>query len=331
MNLKKVVDELTLNYGLKYHVYDKDGDFQLPFSVRLEIKFQGIDYFSWGVDKNQDLAFFKALMELFERITVLNFSSLYYKKNIWSFERAVNEIATYYNISSSLLHPMNTNGCGIHFSTSKAKKSALMELIERHTILSALLLNVSPQKTSFDLRDYKVPDGYRLEFYFWKVQERFVSLAVAHHPKGGFYFSHACAELLQLSLMKSFEEISPNLIFGTNEERNKAFDSKIVADDLMSFNHYWRFSGDKRILDLFSPPQNYDYQMEWDKIPKIKSVYYASILIPNKLPINHSSLKCFRAISPEAQQLFFDNWSNCYINENVFKHYTLPEYPHIIA
>ncbi len=327
MNIQDLVKALNQSFGLNYHVYNKSIEYSLPLSVRLELVDRDRTYRSWGVSENADLAFFKALMEIIERVCIHDNTPIFFKENgLFKQRMLITSIAKNKGLDIGQLCPPTSNGCSISTSLKHAKSGALKELIERHVIISSMLLGVSPMEVDFPISPYKLPNGYKLRFFYWKFESYYVSVCVSIEPSGGFYFGFGCTENLKSSLYRSFEELVPGLIFSMDDSHLKKFGSNIIKDDIQSISRYWRFSGDRRILDFFSAGTG-----DFSLIKPFKTIHYGSFSIPKYLPKQTNDLFCVRAVSPEAQQLFFDNWDHRYINPNVYSGNKLPLFPHPIA
>lgn len=325
MNLESLLTNLKLKHGLSYYIYN-DGQFQeLPKAIKLEILFNGRNYTSWGVDDSIDLAFFKGIMELLERVSLINSNSLFYKKNFWTNSLSVSDISKKYRIPSALLVPDNSNGVGMGLNSQKSKLSAKLELIERHTILTAILFGISPKK--YDAPEIKVPLDHNVSFFYWKMDKYFTAVAVAALSGGGYLFGYACSTSINKAAVKAWNELVPNIIHTLNNSDENYEINSITKNDIGSFNLYWKFSGDQRVLKFLNSTSSKSF----DSIPVIKNFYYSEILIPEEFDSIQFPLRCFRAISPEAQQLFFDNWDNCYLNPNLNFSGPLPNFPHFIA
>lgn len=317
---------LASDYGLRYYLYNEEKYPDFPLSVRLEIEFEGYKYESWGVSSDHDLAFFKAYMELVERVCLSKSCPIYYKKKWYNSETSIQNISEKHNLKLSLLYPDNSNGMAISTSRNLAKKSAVKELIERHVILSAIYLNISPAKIH-------VPDNFlpkiskhELRFYYWEYPGYYVVVCCVLLSNGGLLFTHACEKTINSAIKKSFEEVSPNIIYFDNNSDQKIKISNVEFNDITSFNHYWKFSGDKRALDFLNSNSSTN-----DKIPELKNVYFAEIQIPYIFHKTGFKTYCYRAISPEAQQLFFDNWDYDYVNPLIRNEGKLPSFPHFIS
>lgn len=331
MNFQPFLLSLSDDPSFKYYVYDKHKTFDLPVSVKLEFKTEISHLKSWGVSDNKDLAFFKAFVELVERAAIHNSCGILYKKNsLFSSYRDLNSISKEFKIPISNLYPDNSNGTGCGTSLSMAQRSALNELIERHTVLSCLILNIPPLQAQFDLSRYSYPAQFKLRFFYWKHNGKFVSICEAKEVGLGAIYAHACESSLKKSFKKSFEELVPNMIFADTYKEAKSPGSEIIPNEIASFANYWRFSGDFRMSEFLESNFEGDTS-KWKDIPVLKDVFFSNLSLPKPFDNLKGILHCVRAISPQAQQLFFDNWKDSYVNPIIFRNYNLPRFPHLIA
>lgn len=267
----------------------------------------------------------EGVMELVERSAVRNTCPLYFKKDsLFSQEKSFGEISSFYKIPESLLISDSSNGCGIGTNSKMAKRSAVNELIERHTILKCLMDELAPQETSYNIQPYRLPPKFNIKFYFWTFGKSYISIAMMIHPVKGFYFGTACAHTLKESLHKAFLELVPSFIYSYSIETEKE-DFQIVKNDVSSFGRYWRFSGDERLVNFFQSKKNHN-----KKIEPLKEIFVGKLNIPEDINHSFGGLHSYRAISPNAQQLFFDNWSDCYINKRAIHLVAFPDFPHFI-
>ena len=314
--------ESAFDKNLYFFQYDRDNNNQ-PFSVHLKLRYdEHRTYDAWGNGLTKDEAYGKALMELIERYTFASITPLNYKKLFGiNFKKTeLKDISTKHNIPLPCLHPTNTNGVAIHTSKKQALNSALMELIERHTILYSLVKKISPHGK----QTKKLSNNQVCQFYYWSSpMNTFVVVGVIQR-ENGWYFSSGCDFNLDAAIHKSILEINSFLCL--KEEASNIKDYRIKVNDIDSFNRYHRYSGDRRIIDFLEEESK-------EVIPKLdkKAFYYCDIPQPaifKGLP----KFYCVRVINPFVQQLFFDNWNHSYLNPLIFDQDTLlPEYPHIIA
>jgi len=313
--------ENAIKDGLKYFVYERNNESELPYSVHFRfISKEGYSKDSWGAGFTLDEAFGKALMEMIERIYFSNYSPFYYQNESFFLKKSMSlfDISYKFMIPIEILHPGNTNGVAIHINKSKAKKNAKLELIERHTILYALgkaigpkfrkVLNVSSQKTA--------------EFFIYPSSCNTFTTIGALTENNGTFFSSGCDSSIEESILKAKLELNSFIYLKENNEKN----FKIIKDDIQSFNLYHKYSGDLSAVNfLRSTP--------FAPLPELKSEEFFYTFIPTPHLFNGlNDLSCVRVIHPDAQQLFFDNWKMNYINPRLFSSdESLPSFPHIIA
>lgn len=327
MNLNLLIQKLSENNNLNYHIYNNEDYEYLSHAIKLSVDINNKVFCSWGVSKSKDLAFFKGLMELIERVSISNSAGLFYRKNWVCSEISVQKMSEKYLIPIKFLIPDNSNGVGIGLTPKMAKTSAKLELIERHTILTALILNIPPEKCSVEPSKHIAPSGHEIFFYFWKMDKYFTVVALDKLPGGGYIFGHACSTDLKQAKDRAWDELIPNIIHVDKNKNEVHKISNVKVNDVSSFNLYWRFSGDKRIFNFLNSS---DRKLN-KKIPQLKNIYYSEILVPDQFKAIEFPLKCYRAISPEAQQLFFDNWDYSFINPKLGINGELPSFPHMIA
>lgn len=320
------IRHLTENHSLKYHYYN-DGLFSnLPHSVKVEMIFNETYYESWGVSSDFDLAFFKAFMELIERVSLDQIcSNEFSRAHFLSRKMPLAQLSQKFGLSPFVLFPNNSNGVAINLYSKKAMNAAFEELLERHVLLCALLLNVPPQRFESSDINFQV-EGHSTNFYFWKSQGYYIAIAVDSIRNGGFLFTHACSKNLESAIKKASEELTPNIIY-SEKVSDLDVDHSIRFNDIKSFRRYWKFSGDTRMKDFLDGKLG----RARNKIPELEDVFYASIPVPELFKKELPMLECFRAISPQAQQLFFDNWDISYVNPLYRDMINLPSFPHMIS
>lgn len=324
MNIRKTVEYLSKECQLKYFIYNEKSDYLLPFSVMIQITLDDQKYVSWGVGRDEDTAFYKAMMEIIERVSISRVCQLNFRKNILHPGCCLKEIESNYSIPIPLFHPSNSNGCGIGRNRRFAKKSAKYELIERHIILTALIKNIPPEEIDFFPANYRLPKNYKTRSFFWKCRDVYTSVIAMIHPAGGMYFGLASRDNLRECLTKAFEELTPNVIYSLTEKTPE--DIQITKDELTSFSRYWRFSNDDRLMSFFTQ-KNKTHNLTLE-LPR--DYFYTEYTIPDFA--KSLDLTCVRVISPQAQQLFFDNWDYKYINPLASSYgISLPEFPHFIS
>lgn len=315
------IKNMSKDGGVEYFVYDRGTSSSMPYSVHLRsTDCEELQRNSWGTGKTKDEAFGKALMEMIERMYFSVFSPFEFS-NVFGLlkrKKSLFDLSQYYDISLGHLHPANTNGIAIHLSKNKAIQSALLELIERHTILYAITMGIGP-----DSRVSKtIAPTKECRFYIWKSPLNTFTVVGAITDDVGSYYSSGCDYKLDIAIRKAEDELNSFLFL--NEE--KVNDSEIVKDDIQSFNRYHKFSGDKRAFEFLEKACA-------GSIPNLdkKDFFYSDIPMPTIFSGLHP-LPCVRVIHPNVQQLFFDNWDEKYLNPRIFRSgQSLPAFPHIIA
>jgi ribosomal protein S12 methylthiotransferase accessory factor YcaO len=307
--------------GLRYYIYERDDNKTLPYSVHFQFEDQvGNVRNSWGTGADKDEAFGKALMEMIERICFSNFSPFEYSNCFGLFKKSLSlqEISERFNLPLTLIHPSNTNGVAIHLTEKRAIHSAILELIERHTILYSFVRGIGPISKISNI----ISNSRESRFYIWRGPlKTFVVVGVLLDSKG-FYFSSGCDFDLEGAVRKAKYELNSFLFLQNDFCEN----FEIVKDDIQSFNRYHRFSGDDSAIKFFESTKNRD-------IPELNKKLFFKTTIPlPKIFEGLVPLPCVRVIHPDVQQLFFDKWSHQYLNPRLFeRHQKLPSFPHIIA
>lgn len=313
------LNSLSSNIGIEYHLYHREAD--EPFSVHLSFTDSfGVRRHSWGASFSKDEAFGKALMEMIERLYFNPVSPLWYRRlNFFSWKKtSLFELSKTFKIPIKNLHPSNTNGVAIHISKKKALESAIFELIERHSILSAILFDINPH---FSFGE-KSRAGKKIEFHGWRSPLNTYTVVGVVTDNQGCYFSSACASTKKNAQEKALLELSSFIHLPNENELNW----QIQRDDIQSFNKYHKFSGDFSALKFLRG-------RSFRELPTIDKSEFYYCEIPQPLQLDGlPKLPCVRVINPGIQQLFFDNWSEDYINPRIFKDkMKLPSFPHIIA
>jgi ribosomal protein S12 methylthiotransferase accessory factor YcaO len=308
--------------GLQYYLYERSENMPFSANICFESK-EGRVFNSWGNGDSLDEALGKALMELIERITFSFFSPFFYKPcSKFSFfqKKTLQKISHNFNIPLLHLHPSNTNGIAIHLNKNKAIESARLELIERHTILYALLFKISPHGTLIK----KIGDR-NCKFYFWQSSSNTHTVVGSVKIEGGDYFSSSCHPSLEEAIKKSSLELNSFLFL--NESKLATDDFQIIKDDIDSFNRYHRYSKD------FSAINFLEKQSNRINLPElVRDKFYFTELPQPHLFEGLFKFNCVRVIHPDAQQLFFDNWSYDNLNPRLITpDLELPTFPHIIA
>ncbi|HXH29537.1 MAG TPA: YcaO-like family protein [Bacteriovoracaceae bacterium] len=322
--LKDYFDKIkssSSNQEIEYHIYNREDNSRMPFSVHLKfLDCSGIERNSWGSGLDKDSAFGKALMEMIERLYFTGFSPFEYKKLFPVFRKTCSlfQIANDFDVAIKHFHPANTNGIAIHSSKKKALQSALLELIERHVILSGLVLDINP---NYKIETEVAKDKW-CTFYIWESPLKSYTVVGSYTDNSGTYFSSGCDFDKIEAIAKAEMELS-SFLFLTEKA---CTEFSIKKDDIQSFNRYHKYSGDHSAIRFLN-------NLSTKKIPELNKdlFYFTNIPLPQifqGLPI----LPAVRVIHPDVQQLFFDNWSKEYLNPRIFlKDQVLPSFPHIIA
>lgn len=307
--------------GLEYHAFERDSLNSMPFSIHFRFTDRaGVERNSWGSGNNQDEAFGKALLEMIERIYFSAYSPFEYKKMFGLFKNreTLENISKNFDIPIYNLHPSNTNGVALHLSKAKAEKSAMFELLERHTILYSFVKKIGPNK-----RIEKSIGNKKCVFYAWTQGPCKTSTVVGSYTDEiGSYFSSGCDSTFEKAFIKSEMELN-SFLFLKNET---AVDATVSKNNIQSINRYHKYSGDRSAISFFesTPP---------GKLPELnKSLFYTTRLPVPEIFKGLPPLVCVRVIHPDSQQLFFDVWKREYLNPRIYlDNQDLPDFPHIVA
>jgi len=260
-------------------------------------------------------------MEMIERIYFNNFSPFFYQNS--AFFKKINcsiyEIARKNQVPLNILHPANTNGIAIHTQKSSALIAAKLELIERHTILYSLAKGIGPKFK----KNIKVSSQKEAGFFIYPGPCKTYTAIGSLTENNGTYFSSGCDFSLEGALLKARLELNSFIYL---KENNCNESSKIVPNDIQSFNRYHRYSGDKSAINFFRVSN-------FKPLPELDEKKFFHTFLPSPVLFHGlDELFCARVIHPDTQQLFFDHWNFEYLNPRIFSvHDELPNFPHIIA
>ena len=331
MNLDSLIEDLKNHYNLSYFEFKVHDMESLPLSVRLDAYLGEIRVSSWGTAFDLDLAFTKAVMELVERLTLIQKKSdEFYKKYLfWEKFVDLEEVSKRTLCAKDYFIPSNSNGVAVHTVKKSAQTSAYCELVERHVILTGLIFKISPKQVFPKLHKLRLPTSYKIEYFYWKFQDCHVVVAALVLPNGGFYFGFGCRKKLIDACIKAFDELTPLIVYSFHDSRDAEIGFQITKDDIYSFSRYWRFSGDQRAYEFL---KSFTSEKRWQELPLLTDVLFADLPFPDNIKSSASELNCIRCVSPQAQQLFFENWDITHINPLLRDDLKeLPAFPHFIA
>ncbi len=324
MNYSSAIEILARKYNLNFYIYNEN-DSSLPLSVRLEMCIDTEVYESWGVSTDRDLAFFKAFMELVERVCLRFSCPLTFRRKRSLRKMELSNLSKHFKTQIGHIYPDNSNGMAVGTTPLMAKISAERELIERHTILTSILLEISPHKVKSN--DLNLPNitGHSIHFYYWECSDHFVVVALDRLPNQGYLITHSCSKSLKTAMQKAYEELVPNIIFYNKNKDLHRNDWQIIENDISSFSRYWKFSGDTRVYDFLEGKESLR------RVPDLRDIFLGNCLVPEIFNVLPFKIFCYRAISPQAQQLFFSEWTLDRINPAYRDSAKLPLFPHFIS
>lgn len=163
------------------------------FTIHVTALYEGHKYSAWGIDRNETLAFAKAVMELIERLH-LNITPCSWKnlKTNESIEHG--EIRLKFPIVDVFCE--TSSGVAAHLSKSCAINGSVAEIIERHVLTKVTLESISPKENSNDT-------------YLWQGPLNHHVCLMAHKlPSKGMIFSSSAHKNLSQLIKASKKEIS---------------------------------------------------------------------------------------------------------------------------
>jgi hypothetical protein len=282
--------DLAKEDGLRYFIYERHDSNPYSVHFQFEDKF-GVIRNSWGTGVSKDEAFGKALMEMIERLYFSGFSSFEFQKCFGFLKRKKNilDISETFQLQMKHLHPANTNGVAIHISEQKATESALLELIERHTILYSLVMEIGPHSKIVK----KMNLSKDARYYIWKGPFKTFVVVGALVESMGCFFSSGCDFELDHAIKKAEFELNSFLFL--KEKIPESYD--ISKDDIQSFNRYHRYSGDDSVIRFFE-------SAIFRPLPELEKKFFFKTIIPQpKIFDGLPKLPCVRVIHPDVQQL----------------------------
>ncbi|MDH5580917.1 MAG: YcaO-like family protein [Bdellovibrionales bacterium] len=306
-----------------------DEKYQLPNTFKLSWKYDCRVVDSWGSGLNRDEAAFKAFTELLERIYFYwGTEGLYKSQGLFSKEYSLTELTEKYEGAKNFISP-STSGMAIHTNKSKAKENALTELIERHTVLKALVKKVNPQKLEQPnfLSEYKLPTGLNISLYRWLGPFN-TSVVLCEVQKGNHrVYGLGSSPNLEEATKKAFLEVTGNIIYLIHFKEIK--EELTPKDKKYNFKYHLLGIGQEfsRLLGASTSSTN-----PIDPQINKKDIYYTQITPPEFLQ-SKADLYCFRAICPLMQGLFTGDWQMDKLNPLAI-HISpseLPHFPHMIG
>jgi hypothetical protein len=260
--------------------------------IQISCLHQNIPLSAWGTDKNESIAFAKAIMELVERLhlqsTPFNWISLDKGLQIQHDELI--------NVSPILNKFCQTSsGMAAHFSKKLAVKAAIAELIERH-VLSKVII------------ESKEPDLVKENNYIWHGPlDHYVCLSIYNVPSQGYLFASSANTNLAASINKSNQELSSMIEWSKNSANIQEIKDKFIKNRPSEIQAYYLSQAKipSFLNKLANSPISYDISEDDILIAEIP-------LLPEFQRIK--SLKIIRAFSNKMQPLQFGPLKNHMIN-----------------
>lgn len=176
------------------------------FTIQVTGLYSGNFISAWGCDKNEAVAFGKAIMELAERIHMAQ------SPRIWkNLESGVSVSHTDLQDQHPILSVFceTTSGMAAHLSQSSATSGAIAELIERHVLTKATLECNPPHSRVNDQYLWNGPMGHM------------VALATCRPTHGGVLFSSSAGRSKSEALKGAQRELSAMREWATNSANIK--------------------------------------------------------------------------------------------------------------
>lgn len=309
--LKEIADDN------KVHMQDylsQADDYKLPYCVKFNIIIDEVEYLSWGNGRTRDEATLKSFAELIERLFYsLSTSSTYKQFKLFGKNNLKeNELKDIYPEAKNWLG-VTTSGLAIHSSLKNARTAAINELIERHIILKAQALKISPYKVvnpTF-LSDFKLPTGVNLNFYLWKGPlNTYVSVCHIQDSYNQTMYSFGASQTEYQACEKAFYE-SSGMIVSSVQNKGKLKSSEEKSTDMDTVRNYHLTNIDTDFLNLLKNPSSSIPSV--DNSIKKGDFYYAELPCPNILG-DITPLIAIQAVCPFLQPLFYGPWTSDIIN-----------------
>jgi len=309
--LKEVADDN------KVHMQDysvQSGDYKLPYCVKFSVTIDKSEYLSWGNGKTKDEATLKSFAELIERLFYSLSSPLTYKqlKVFGKSNLTISELKNNYPEAENWIGA-TTSGLAIHSCSKKARTAAIYELIERHVILKAQALKISPYKVANPtfLNDFKLPNGVNLNFYLWEGPlNTYVSVCHIQDGHGQTMYSFGTGQTEYQACEKAFYE-SSGMIASSVHNKGKLKCSAVEPTDMDIIRDYHLTNTDTDFLNLLRNPSNSIPLI--DNHIKKSDFYYGERPCPSILG-DVTPLIAIQAICPFLQPLFYGPWSSSNTN-----------------
>lgn len=294
----------------------------------ISVKFEGQVCVGMGCSTNPDEASFVSVMELVERLTFV--SHLKDKTEDWKFESAgnpstvsSNELAQLYPSAHHWLGG-SSNGLAIYTNASEATERAQSELIERHVILKALALNVSPRVVNMPTAKRNADEILDVTPYTWRgPNDHYVAILRGIKGQHRFY-SYGAGKSEKLALEKAAREMDLKLSIVRADFPDHL---KFIFGSAHSQFHW---SGSTPETDHFFEKAQSTSTPGIDTALGVNDLWVTRLALPDwfstKLP-----LYAAKAVSPNMQQLFWGPWTDEIINPLALGKPTLPNELHCVG
>lgn len=295
------------------------------FSTAVALKFSDhyISSFGQGISKGE--AVFKALMEATERYVLMTSSVPEFSNfgSILSRKRTHDDLTNLFPLAKNWIGN-SSNGVSAHTSLREAKMSAIDELIERHVVLKAHFLNISPGvvESSLIAKEFSLP-SISLRFYAWRGPlNRFVVLASGTQGSRRV-FGIGCHSSLEKAKSKAFLEISPRLAL---LEKDLEADLKVMALNKNFLFHWYEKS--EEITTLLDSANSFVPVIDGEL--RKSDFWTGDFDLPPEL--RKIGISVVKAVSPKIQQLFTGLWEKEKINPEALQvEGSLPNEYHLIG
>ena len=319
-NLIKVILERLKNNSDSNEVHlqkypTKTKNYYLPYCIKFSVTINNREFKSWGNGDSLDEATLKAIAELLERLSCSNFHPTQYIQ----YNRYLRKEFSFLDLQKNYPRAKNwlnntSSGFAIHSNIKEAEKGAISELIERHVILKAHALKISPKQFTSPncLTKFKVPKGFELRFYNWTGPlKHYVTVCKIQTPYKQIMYSFGSDQNLEKSIDKAFYESTGMIIGALKNKRDlsiKTNTDEVTLDSIRDFHLKKETSEFLTILE-----NSVTHLPKIDAHIKRKDFYIGKSVFPNFMG-DITPLVSVRAVSPLLQPLFFDYWNKKNIN-----------------
>ncbi len=269
-------------------------------TINISATYSGRKISAWGSSKNEAIALSKSVMELIERIHITQEPTHWInRKNKIKIDHT--EALKRFPVLNQFMN--TSSGVAAHLNKKRAELTSIAEIVERHSITKAILINQSPKYIHNEIKVWNEFDGYFVALYEFKV------------PGYGYLYSSAASTNLKMALKKVKEEISPLKCWSKHKENiEELIRSKDTEGPLEIQRYHLNRNFDLPFLNIVkkSTPSPFPDEDIWiAQIAPIKQ--FAKI----------RSLVITRAFCPVFQPLFFGSIQANKINPLAIKHESL--------